>query len=155
MTDARREMSVPQYARAAWRDGWLVVPYDVVFRDIDVFGHVNNAVFFTYFEWARTLLWFELVGRGGARDIGFIVARAECDFLRQIEMERIEIRVRFGELRTSSFDFLYEIYKEEHQLAATGKVVVVLFDWTTRSKVPISDDLRDRVAALQRVEGEE
>jgi acyl-CoA thioester hydrolase len=156
MTDERPEVTVPQHARAGWRDGWFVVPYHVTFRDIDAFGHVNNAVFFTYFEWARTLLWFELVGRGGARDIGFIVARAECDFLRQIEMEPIEIRVRFGELRTSSFDFVYEIYKEEgHPLAATGKVVVVLFDWETRSKVPISDELRDRVAALQRVDGEE
>jgi acyl-CoA thioester hydrolase len=151
MTDERPEATVPQHARAGWRDGWFVVPYEVTFRDIDAFGHVNNAVFFTYFEWARTLLWFELAGRGGARDIGFIVARAECDFLRQIEMERIEIRVRFGELRTSSFDFLYELYKDaSHELAATGKVVVVLFDWETRSKVPISDELRDRVAALQR-----
>jgi len=149
MTGEQRE-TAPQRARAGWRGGWFVVPYDVTFRDIDAFGHVNNAVFFTYFEWARTLLWFELAGRGGARDIGFIVARAECDFIRQIELEPIEVRVRIGELRTTSFDFVYEIHKEQTgELAATGKVVVVLFDWETRSKVPISNDLRARVAALQ------
>ena len=48
--------------RAGWRNGWYVVPYEVSFRDIDFFGHVNNAVYFTYFEWARTKMWLELIG---------------------------------------------------------------------------------------------
>src|SRR5687768_7735737 len=42
-----------------WIDGWFVVPHQVIFRDLDAIGHVNNAVFFTFFEWARTLLWFD------------------------------------------------------------------------------------------------
>ena len=131
-----------------WRDGWYVVPYHVVFRDIDAFGHVNNAVYFTYFETARTLLWQELTGTSGPRDIGFIVARAECDFRQQIGMESIEIRVRIGEMRTTSLDFLYEIRKSGGGiLAATGKVVVVMFDWEKGSKVPVSDDFRKKVAA--------
>lgn len=143
-------MSVPEQFRGTWRDGWYVVPYQVIFRDVDAYGHVNNAVYFTYFEWARTLLWFELVGRfGGARDIGFIVAHAECDFLRQIEMEPIEIRARVGEMRTSSFDTHYEIRKTNgNELAATGKVVVVLYDWARESKLPISDELRRKVAEV-------
>lgn len=136
--------------RGEWKDGWYVVPYHVMFRDIDAFGHVNNAVFLTYFEWARTLLWFELSGGRHARDVGFIVARAECDFRRQIALEPIEIRVRVGDMRTSSFDTLYEIRRGDGQVAATGKVVVVLFDWARQSKVEISDELRRRVAECSR-----
>ena len=114
---------------------------------MDAFGHVNNAVFFSYFEWARTLLWYELTGFGGATDIGFIVVHAQCDFKRQLDLEPIEICVRVGELRTTSFDTHYEIRKNDgRDLAATGKVVVVLFDWETRSKIPIGDDLRRRIA---------
>lgn len=140
-------MSVPEQFRGAWRDGWYVVPYQVIFRDVDAFGHVNNAVFFTYFEWARTLLWYELTGFGGATDIGFIVAHAQCDFKRQLNLEPIEICVRVGELRTTSFDTHYEIRTNDgRDLVATGKVVVVLFDWETRSKIPIGDDLRRRIA---------
>ena len=45
--------------RGKWRDGWFVVPYHVLFGDIDAYGHVNNAVYFTYYEWGRTQLWFE------------------------------------------------------------------------------------------------
>lgn len=131
---------------AGWRDGWFVVPHDVIFRDLDAFGHVNNAVFLTYFEIARTLLWFDVSGGREARDVAFIVARAECDFRLQVGLERIEIRVRFGELRRTSFDTLYEIRNSGGVLAATGKVVVVMFDWEKQSKIVISDDLRRRVA---------
>jgi acyl-CoA thioester hydrolase len=134
-----------------WQDGWYVVPHQVIFRDLDAIGHVNNAVYFTYFEWARTLLWFDLMGGSRPFDIGFIVARAECDFRQQLGMEAIEICVRIGEMRTSSLDLVYEVRKTSgEQVAAAGKVVVVLFDWKTESKVPIGEELRRKVAAVQK-----
>ena len=146
-------MTVPENFRGSWRDGWFVVPLHVLFRDVDAYGHVNNAVFFTYFEWGRTLTWFDITnggisGAGGALDIGFIVAHAECDFRKQLEMEPIEIWTRIGEMRTSSLDFICEIRKNGGtEVAAHGKVTVVLFDWTSRSKIPISDELRRKIAA--------
>ena len=134
-----------------WEGGWYVVPWQVIFRDLDAFGHVNNAVFFTYFEWARTKMWLELTRRSEATDISFIVVRAECDFHHQIALEPIEIGVRIGEMRTTSFDTTYEIRKVNGgQLAATGRVVVVLFDWKTQSKVPIGDELRRAVRLFQK-----
>jgi acyl-CoA thioester hydrolase len=144
-------MTVPEQFRGAWRDGWYVVPHQVEFRDVDAYGHVNNAIFFSYFEWARTLLWFEVAGFGGATDIGFIVAHAQCDFRQQIELEPIDICVRFGEMRNTSFDTHYEIRKHNGAvLAATGKVTVVLFDWEQRAKMPISDELRRKMTECSR-----
>ena len=126
----------------------------VIFRDLDAFGHVNNAVFFTYFEWARTQMWLELTGRHDVRGVTFIVARAECDFRLQLELEPIEVRVRIEDMRTTSFDWVSEIRKTDgQQIAATGKVVVVLFDWEKQSKVPISDSLRAAVRKFQKTEG--
>jgi len=134
----------------AWKDGWFIIPWQVIFRDVDAFGHVNNAVYLTYFEWARAQLWFELNGLEGLpADIGFIVARAEIDFIAQIGMERIEIRVRIGEMRNSSFDTHYEIRLAGGELAATGKVVVVIFDWNKQQKETISDELRRKVREHQ------
>ena len=136
-----------------WKDGWYVAPYRVMFRDVDTFGHVNNAVYFTYFEHARTLLWFELTGGSSSRDVSFIVARAECDFRQQLGMEPIDICVRVGEMRSTSFDFDCEIRKSNGQhIAAVGKVVVVLFDWQKQSKVTISDEFRRKVMSLQKTE---
>jgi acyl-CoA thioester hydrolase len=139
----------PDLFRGKWRDGWFVVPYHVLFGDVDAFGHVNNAVYFTYFEWGRTQLWFELTEWGGATDIGFILARAECDFKKQLAMEPIEIATRIGEMGTSSLEFLCEIRKDDGTIAATGRIVAVLFDWERQAKKPIDDDLRKKVVALQ------
>ena len=146
-------MKQPAHSTNGWKGGWYVVPYQVLFRDLDSFGHVNNAVFFTYFEWARTQLWFELTGSNEARDIGFIVARAECDFKQQVSMEPIEIWTRIGEMRSSSLDFLSEIRRSNgREIAAIGKVVVVMFDWNTQAKVPITEEFRRKVMALQHSE---
>ena len=57
--------------------------------------------------------------------------------------------VRITEMRTTSFDTVYEIRKRGGSVAATGKVVVVLFDWKAQTKMPISDELRQKVRALQ------
>jgi acyl-CoA thioester hydrolase len=142
-------MRQPAHAVSGWKEGWYVVPYQVIFRDVDAFGHVNNAVYFTYFETARTLLWQEITGTSGPRDIGFIVARAECDFRHQIGMERIDICVRIGEMRNTSLDFDYEIRRDGgRQIAATGRVVVVMFDWEKQAKIPIGEDFRRRLSAV-------
>jgi acyl-CoA thioester hydrolase len=152
-TDNARSAAQPttDNTRAAWRDGWFVVPWQVIFRDVDAFGHVNNAVYLTYFEWARAQLWFALTGAAGLpTDIGFIVARAEIDFKLQIEMEPIDICIRITGMRTTSFDTIYEIRKRSNgKVAATGKVVVVLFDWKAQTKMAISDELRENVQAFQ------
>jgi acyl-CoA thioester hydrolase len=135
---------------ARFEDGWYIVPWQVIFRDVDAFGHVNNAVYLTYFEWARAQLWFALTGAAGLpTDIGFIVARAEIDFRLQIGMEPIDICIRISEMRGTSFDTVYEIRKSGGKVAATGKVVVVLFDWKTQTKMTISDELRQKVHAFQ------
>jgi acyl-CoA thioester hydrolase len=135
-----------------WEGGWYVVPWQVIFRDIDTFGHVNNAVYLTYFEHARTSMWLALTGGSDSKDIGFIVVRTECDFRHQLAMEPIEIRVRIGDMRTTSFDTLYEIRTAgDLRVAATGRVVSVLFDWKKNQKTTITDELRDKVRMLQKV----
>jgi len=131
------------------RDGWFVVPWQVIFRDVDAFGHVNNAVYLTYFEIVRTQLWFELTGGADPTDISFIVARAEIDFKAPIVLEPIVLAVRVGEMRNSSFDTHYEIRNRNgKQIAATGSIVVVLFDWKRNAKMQIPDELRDKVRTM-------
>jgi len=131
---------------ARFEDGWYIVPWQVIFRDVDAFGHVNNAVYLTYFEWARAQMWFDLTGtKDIPQNIGFIVARAEIDFIAQIGMEPIDIRVRVSEMRNTSFDTVYEIRLSDGKLAATGRVVVVLFDWHEQKKKPIGEELRRKV----------
>ena len=63
----------------------------VRFSDCDPLGHVNNAVYLTYIEQARIILWRKQIGlkwsqraaQGLPRGEGFILARAEVDFRAQ------------------------------------------------------------------------
>lgn len=141
----------------AMRDGWYVVPHEVVWADLDAIGHVNNVVYFTFFESARIRFWMELRQVTDWRTVDFTVARAECDFRRELHIgEQIEICVRVGEMRSSSFDFVYEIRHDSgREVAATGKVVAVMFDWEQRKKREIPQELRDRILSFQAVPGGE
>jgi acyl-CoA thioester hydrolase len=144
--------ATPRHAESGWTDGWYAVPHEVTWRDLDAAGHVNNAVYFTYFEWARTKYWYDLHGSEPTlENLDFIVARAECDFREQLAMkDRIDICVRISELRNSSFDFEYAIRKSDgSEIAATGKVVMVLYSWATKSKLRVTDELRQKVARFQ------
>jgi acyl-CoA thioester hydrolase len=111
----------------------------VRFRDCDAMGHVNNAVFSTYLEEARIDV------LGGLRP--FILARVEIDFRSQLRAgEEIEIGTRCSRIGTKSFDL-------EHQIRADGRVVadacsvLVAYDYETESSVPLSEELRERLAA--------
>ena len=140
---------------AGWKDGWYVVPYSVLWRDLDGLGHVNNAVYLTYFELARTRYWVDLRKNAGqgVEAVEFIVARAECNFKKQLSlMEEIEICTRIADIRNSSFDFVYEIRKADGDVAADGTVVVVFFDWARNEKKSIPETLRQEIREFQEKE---
>ena len=141
----------PQPAISGWRAGWYVVPIEVSWRDLDAIGHVNNAVYFSYFEWARTRYWFDFKGKRGTRDLDFIVAHAECDFRRELKLaEQIEACVRIGEIRNSSFDFENEIrVSDGGEVAATGKVTAVLYSWQRNEKMRFTEEMREKIRIFQ------
>jgi len=108
---------------------------------------VNNAVYFTYLEQTRFQHWRALWGFGtsGQRpDIpGVILARAECDFKRQVKYgETIEIRLTVAELGRSSFRYTYEIVDADQQTVATASTVQVMYDYRQSRPVPIPDEIR-------------
>ena len=51
----------------------------VRFRDCDAMGHVNHAVYFTYFEQARLMRWRHLGGGTGLPGASTVIVHAECD----------------------------------------------------------------------------
>ncbi|MDX6512944.1 MAG: acyl-CoA thioester hydrolase [Gaiellaceae bacterium] len=129
-------------------DGFPFVHRDNVrFRDVDAFGHVNNAVYATYLEDARNAYLFELGLVRSIADIRMILARQEIDFRSQVDVgEAIEVGVRPTRFGTKSFDLEYEIHAAG-RLAATAKSVIVAFDYDANASIPIPDDWRRTLAA--------
>jgi len=127
---------------------------DVRFRDCDELGHVNNAVYFTYFEEARWAFFRHLQGRlrerGCDKDVevpwqpGTILARAECDFCAQARYgDVLDVKMRVGPIGRSSFTCEYEVVDAASQrLIATAKSVQVTYDFEAGRSVPIPEALR-------------
>lgn len=143
----------------------FTLPVEVRFSDLDAMGHVNNAVYFTYFEEARSRYWLSLTeGPTSPRapildfkKIGFIVVHAECDYAAPAEMgEPLLVGCRIAEIRRSSFVFDYRIISggmsasdADVHVVATGKTIQALYDWEARKTVPFSEELRKRIEARE------
>lgn len=120
---------------------------DVRFRDCDPMGHVNNAVYLTYFEQARFAHWRSLWGRGLTEmpgDVpGVILARAEVDYKMPARYgETLEVRIGLAAIGRTSFTYEYEITDARGRLVASGRSVQVMFDYATNTPVPVPDDIR-------------
>jgi acyl-CoA thioester hydrolase len=123
------------------------VPVQVRFRDLDALGHVNNAVYLTYLEFARIEYW-KAVGFEPVRPT-MLLARVEIDYLRPVLLhETLEVAVRVSELGTKSFVMPFEIWADGH-LAARGSSVLVWFDRARDASVPIPDSARARMLEFE------
>lgn len=135
-------------------DFTVVVPVEVMFRDIDAMGHLNNAVYLSYLEWARTKYWLGLQKSTDFWKIGFVVARAEIDYLSPAQMcETLLIGIRAEEIGVKSFTFGYRVVAVGEgdcvRPVAQARTVQVLFDWSSRRSVPIDTDLRARMEEFE------
>lgn len=118
----------------------------VVWVDIDVMGHVNNATYFTYFETARVHYYMRLAGVTELTDFDLIVAKASCEFLRGLTFgEQIQVVVWVSHVGTTSWTFSYAILDEKGQWAARGETVQVSFDHAQGTKKPIPAPLRRKL----------
>ena len=128
----------------------MKVAIEVPYRDIDAMGHVNNAVYFSYCEFARQKYWDRVVGLKSFRDIGFVVASASIDYRRSAYMgDALEVEIRCTRMGRTSFDFSYRITCGG-DLVAEARTTQVLWDWHTGQKREFSPELRDSIGRLER-----
>jgi acyl-CoA thioester hydrolase len=115
-------------------------------RDVDGYGHVNNAVFLNYLEEARDRLVTSLFGE---RSWDFVIARVAIDFraeLRQDDGEAV-IRCRVTGFGTSSVRTAEEVRKPDGTLAAEAESVVVPRDPATGRSRSLTDEERATLEA--------
>lgn len=113
----------------------------VRFNDLDSLGHVNNAVYATYFESAR------LAFLGSRSFNGMILARLEIDFRSPAVFgEKIEIATRPAHVGTKSFALEQRLHAAG-RLAAESRSVLVSYDYENAVSRPLTDDQKRRLAA--------
>ena len=132
----------------------VIYETDVAWGDMDAFQHVNNVVYFRYFEsarvhyFARTSLLADMKATG----IGPIVHSQSCRYRFPLTYpDHIQVGVRIAGLGEDRFLFRYRLVSVRHQrLAAEGETLVVVFDYRRNRKAPLPRSLID---AVTRIEG--
>ncbi|HEX6535981.1 MAG TPA: thioesterase family protein [Gemmatimonadaceae bacterium] len=121
---------------------------DTRYADYDTKGHVNNAVYLTYFEMARHRAWVD--GMGGSADFPFILAEATVRYVSQAMIgEALDIEISTTEVRTRAWVWSYVLRaSRDDRVVAEGRTVQVMFDYDRHVTVPIPDAVRERLAAV-------
>lgn len=115
-------------------------PIELRFSDLDLYGHVNSVVYFTYLETARVKLFQDFFHAMTARNIFTLVAHAECDYKLPILFgDSLIVSVTIGRVGVSSFDLGYRLHDGSEKTYATARTTMVCFDNVRKTTIPVPD----------------
>ncbi|CAI3122167.1 hypothetical protein MWMV8_MWMV8_03350 [Acinetobacter calcoaceticus] len=113
--------------------------------DNDIYGHVNNVTYYSYFDTAANALLIQKTGFDihQSQSIGLVVDSA-CSFLQELSFpEIIQVGVAIGKIGNTSLCYELAIFKQgQEQASAQGHFVHVFVDRETRKTIPISESTR-------------
>ena len=120
----------------------------VRFRDFDAFGHVNNAVFFSYVELARIRYLLDVLqpDEPFAR-MPLILARVELDYRSPIEFgEEVTVETRVDRIGRTSFGMSHRMTAGPGgRLVGDVQTVLVTYDYAAARPMPVPDEWRRRL----------
>lgn len=125
------------------------------FADLDMMGHVNNAVYFTYMEIGRTKYWKQAINWDWKAN-GVIIRQASIDYIAPLfPGDTVNMYVRTSRIGKTSFDLEYLIVKDLNGKEITcsrGKTVCVVYDYSSKTPVAIPDKERSKMIAFEQLE---
>lgn len=129
------------------------VPIPVRWGDMDCYGHVNNAVYFTYCESAR-LAYFERIGMlsGQFPDTHKpALVHASLNFRKQVVYPaELEVGARVPRIGTKSFTIdIAIVYKGTDDVVADGSSVIAWTDYAVNRAIPLPDRLVETIRNLE------
>jgi len=131
----------------------VVFETPVAWGEMDSMGHVNNIIYFRYFESAR-LAYFERVGfleemkRSG---VGPILATTKCRFRKPITYpDHVRVGATAKDLQDDRFTMLYCIESRAlASIAADGEGLIVAYDYNEKRKAPLPGSVREAILELE------
>jgi acyl-CoA thioester hydrolase len=131
----------------------VIVEQAVAWGDMDSYRHVNNVVYFRYFENARLeyfrrLDWFAFEQQTG---VGPILAATQARFRRPLTYpDRIAVGARIASLAEDRCTMEYRLVSQQlNAVAAEGQGTIVTYHYERGEKVPMPEELRRRIAELE------
>ena len=131
----------------------VVIELPVVWGEMDSYRHVNNAVYFRYFESARLeyfrrLGWFEFESQ---TNIGPILQATQARFRKPLTYpDTVAVTARLASLAEDRFVLEHIVYSRRLQaIAAEGQGTIVSYHYGEGKKAAIPEELRRRIAELE------
>jgi acyl-CoA thioester hydrolase len=131
----------------------IIVQCPVAWGDMDALGHVNNAVYFRYFESARVayLAKINFIDPAANGGIAAILASTHCDFRKALTYpDTVAIGARTIEISQDRFTMEYRLISQHLQkIAAEGKGIVVAYNYRDRRKAELPEAIRKNIQAVE------
>jgi len=127
----------------------IILTQDVIWNDMDAFQHVNNTVYFRYFEDAR----WGFFNRFGVNEhkekygIGPILAATNCNFKLPLAFpDRVHIGARYTVTSPKKISMEYAVYSEKlNGIAAEGEGLLVYYDYGLGRSCDIPTEILNRI----------
>lgn len=132
----------------------IKIQQDLIWGDMDAYLHVNNAVYFRYFEDAR-MAYFEKIGVNtymNENQIGPILATTTADFKAPLTYpDTLSISARITSIHAKKFTMEYSVYSHNlHAIAGTGSALIVYFDYSQKQSCEIPNSIIKQIKRLER-----
>jgi acyl-CoA thioester hydrolase len=119
------------------------IPIELRFADLDAYGHVNNATYFTYLETARTKLFYDKFIEFMDQSLLFLVVKAECEYKLPIELkDEVIISLEMTRVGNSSFDIDYVLHNGNGKVFGLAKTVMVCYDGKAKKTTRIPESFK-------------
>lgn len=154
MSGRRGEPPEPAARRPEAAVRWPVaLDVPLAWGEMDAFGHVNNAVYFRWFESAR-MSYFERLGWPElqlAIGIGPILHSTQARFRAPLVWpDTVTVATRVSAVQDDRFTMLYEVRSRRlGRLAAEGSGLIVAFDYRGLGKAALPEVVRERIAEIE------
>lgn len=140
-------------ARPTRADYKVFYPITTRWSDNDIYGHVNNVMYYSYFDTAANRYLIEEGGLdiGDGSIVGYVVSSG-CEYHAPITYpESIAAGLRVDRLGNSSVQYGIAIFRDgEQEAVAHGHFVHVFVERARNLSVPIPEQLRTALQRLQR-----
>ena len=125
------------------KDYKLIYKIDTRWKDLDAFQHINNAVYLTYIEDARTTLFKRW--NLNSQNKSVIVASLKIDYFTQIKHpSKLIIGSKISRIGNTSFDIQSAIFIDGlKKPAALSLVICVCYDYENGQSVTVYDEIRN------------
>ena len=126
---------------------------DVAWGDMDALQHVNNVVYFRWFESAR-IVYFDALDAWNEMKTnrrGPILASARCRYrVPLVYPDRVHLGIRVAELGKDRCLMRFALVSEKHgKLAAEGDGLIIWVEYPEGTKTPIPDVIVDRIREIE------